>query len=61
MVGGEVLSSVFVDELPLQEPVDGAALGAHVAEGMPVRDEIGEALVDLVLEPTKGSSPFERR
>src|SRR3954467_12901796 len=60
MVGDELPSSVFSDQLLLEEPVDGAALGAHVAEAMPVRDEIGEILVDLFLEPAKGSSPFQR-
>ena len=60
MVFGKLLSSILVDELMVRQPVDGAALGANVTRRVPVRDEIGEALVDLVLEPAEGSSPVKR-
>src|SRR3954470_2116064 len=53
-------SSVFSDQLLLEEPVDGAALGAHVAEAMPVGDEIGKSSKICFLNRRKGSSPFER-
>ncbi|MEO3938201.1 hypothetical protein V3N99_15795 [Dermatophilaceae bacterium Soc4.6] len=42
---GELVGGVLVDELFVEEPLDGAALGPDVLEGVPGRDEFGVALV----------------
>ena len=60
MVGRELLRGVLVDESLVQEPLDGAALGSRITEGVPRRDQLGEALVELVLEPTERSPPLQR-
>ena len=37
----ELLSGVLVDEALVQKPIDGAALGSDVPEGVPRRDQLG--------------------
>jgi hypothetical protein len=57
MVCREILGGVRVDETFVQEPIDGAALGADVSEGVPRRDQLGQVLVELVLESTERPRP----
>lgn len=55
-VGDEELSGcIGVDELLIQQPLDGSTCCARVAEGVPRRHEIWVFLVQLVLEPPEGS------
>ena len=57
MVCREILGGVRVDETFVQEPIDGAALGADVSEGVPGRDQLRQVLVELVLESTERPRP----
>ena len=60
VVGGELVSGVRVDETLVLQSVDGAALGADVPEGVPRRDQLGQVLIQLGLEPTERPSPLKR-
>jgi hypothetical protein len=44
-----------LDERVVGEPLDRAALGAYVAEGVPGRQQLRVLLVQLVLEPAEGA------
>ncbi|WP_295696897.1 hypothetical protein [Lapillicoccus sp.] len=56
----EFLGGVLGDQVSFEEPVDGAAPGSDVAEGVLRRDQLGKLLVELVLEPTERSRPLKR-
>src|ERR1035441_4274800 len=45
------VGSLVVDERVADEPLDGAALGAGIAEDVPRRQQVRMLLVELVLEP----------
>lgn len=57
--GGEPVGGGLVDEAFVEEPLDGAALGAYVLERVPARHELGVALVEPVLEPSECSASPE--
>lgn len=61
VLGRELLGGVLVYETLVEEPIDGAALGSHVTEGVPRRDQLGKAVMEPVLEPANCSSPLECR
>ena len=55
MVGQEAISGVAVDQRVIGEPLDGAALGAGAAEGIPDWYQVRILAVELVLGPGEGS------
>ena len=59
MVVEEAISGVLIDEPVVEQPLDGAALGAVVAEGVPDREQLGVLLVKLVLEPAEGAPALD--
>lgn len=53
VVGQETRGTVVVDERVVGEPLDCAALGARVTEGVPHRQQVRMILVQLVFEPAE--------
>ncbi|MDQ2756745.1 MAG: hypothetical protein M3Y71_09300 [Actinomycetota bacterium] len=58
---GELVGGVMVYEAFVEEPLDGAALGAYVLERVPARDELGVALMEPVLDVGMIRVPGGRR
>jgi len=50
---GELLRGVLVDELLVQQPLDGSALGSNVTQGVPRRNQLGVVFIDLGLESSE--------
>src|SRR6266496_670659 len=55
VAGQEPAACLIVDERVVGEPLDGAAPGAGIAEGVPRRQQVRMLLVELVFEPAEGS------
>ena len=53
MRDGELLRGVLVDELLVQQPLDGSALGSNVTQGVPRRNQLGVVFIDLGLESSE--------
>lgn len=51
MVVRESLSGLFLDQALLHQPADGAASRSGITKGLPDRDQLRVALVQLVAEP----------
>ena len=61
MIKSKLLGGTFVDEVLVQEPLDGASLGSHITQRMPCRDQFGVVLIQLVLETSERSLPAATR
>ena len=60
VVGEKPGGCVVVDERVVDKPVDRAALGAGLAEGVPRRQQVRMLLVQHVFETTKGALALNR-
>ena len=56
----ELLGRAVIDELLVQQPVNGALVGSSIPEGVPRRDEVGMMVIDLGLEASERFSPLKR-
>lgn len=59
MINRKLLGGTVVNQVLVQEPLDGASLGSHITQGMPCRDQLGMVLVQLVPEPSERSPSLQ--
>lgn len=57
MVARELLCGAVVDESLVKEPLDGPALGSRITKGMPRRNQVRVAFIDLALESSEYPRP----
>jgi hypothetical protein len=55
MAGQEAAGGIVVDEGIVGQPLDGAALGADIAERVPGRQQVRILVVELVFEAAEGA------
>lgn len=60
MFKSKLLGGTVVDEVLVQEPLDGASLGSHITQRMPCRDQLGVVLIQLVPETSERSPSLQR-
>jgi hypothetical protein len=60
VVGRELSRGAAMDEPLVEQPLDGPALGSNITQGVPRRNQLGLAFIDLVLESSERSPPLQR-
>jgi hypothetical protein len=57
VVDRELFCGALIDELLVQQPFDGPALGSSITKSVPRRDQLGRLLIDPALEASEHSAP----